>query len=519
MRFHRFALAAIAALLPVVAFAHGGGGGGGGGGGHHGGGGGGHHSSGGGYYFYYFPGDVVVSVPPPRIGDYSQIHTVAVVSAIGNTLELHHQGFLDSASKTIDISGWGIDAAVEADLQRYLAPRFTFKTVTYDRAAIERLDNGKMASGDSDLREKLASIPHDGIDAFIVVRPDVEGDMWGPQGLALMAPTNSEPRPLAWADYEIDVVDTHTMKTIGHAASRMLVAGGGLYAFPGMHQGPELALTSDLNPTAAQLAAMRQRFTLLTSLTLTSTVNDLGFNVPLPLQDVIKYFPAPPHFEPPSLTGPPRTVAVVSAIGDHITVDDQTFNHQRNLLPTTNWNLDSEIESRLSAALAKRVVVKPTPQVDRLALAKINLPITHAGLAMSIAGLKPTADVQAYVVVLKHQEDAPAGTLTGLTLTNHLPSGEAKPNVAASFAIAVVDARTLRPIWIQGASPNPQFHALLPTAPVDAALWPKDGATLSADQAASVHQKASVLIGDSVDATLDLLEMEGVIVPETANKN
>ncbi|HEY1632094.1 MAG TPA: hypothetical protein VGF56_12330 [Rhizomicrobium sp.] len=521
MKTRSIALSLVAALFPIMAVAHGGGGGGGGGGGHHGGGGGGggHHSSGGNIYFYYFPGEVVVSVPPPRIGDYSQIHTVAIVSAIGNTLELEHQGFLDSASKKIDISGWGIDAAVEADLQRYLAPRFAFKQVSFDRAAIEQLDNGKMASGDSDLREKLAAIPHDGIDAFIVVRPDVEGDMWGPQGLALAAPTNSEPRPLAWADYEIDIVDTHTMKTIGHASSRMLVAGGGMYAFPGMHQGPELALGSDLNPTPAQLSVMRQKFTLLTSLTLTSTVNDLGFNVPLPLQDVIKYFPAPPHFEPPSLTGPPRSVAVVSAIGDHVTVDDQTFNHQRTLLPTAGWNLDSEVEARLGAALSKRVVVKPAPQIDRAALARINLPITHAGLAMSITGLKPTTDVQAYVVVLKHQEDAPPGTLTGLTLTNHLTSGEAKPNVAASFAIAVVDARTLRPIWIQGASPNPDFRALLPTAPVDAAVWPKDGATLSPDQAAAVHQKAAALIGNSVDATIDLLEIEGVIVPQTADKN
>jgi hypothetical protein len=518
MRFGVCALALAAALSPVTGFAHGGGGGGGGGGhgGGHGGGGGGHHS--GGYYFYYFPGEVEMSVPAPRIGDYSQIHTVAVVSAIGNTLDLEHKAFLDSSSKAVDISNWALDAQVEADLQRYLGCKFAFKPVSYDRAAIERLNNDKTVIGDSDLKEKLAAIPHDGIDAFIVVRPDVEGDMWGPQGLALMAPSNSDPRPLAWADYEVDVVDTRTMKTISHASSRLLVAGGGFYSFPGLNRGADVALDSNLNPTPAQLVAMHRDFSQLVSLTLISTVNDLGFAVPLPIQDVIKLFPAPPHFAPPSLTGPPHTVAVISAVGDTLSVDDQSAGHRRTASAVANWNLDSEIEARLSAALAKRVTVRPAPAMDRALLAKVNLPITTAGLAMTISGLRPSSDVEAYVVVLKHQEDSDSG-VTALTLSNRTSHGDTKPNVTASFAIAVVDARTLRPVWIQGGSPNPSFAARFPTIVLDDAAWPQDGATLSPDQAKTVHQAATGLIGDSVSATVDLLQMEGVIAAPRANSN
>jgi hypothetical protein len=372
-----------------------------------------------------------------------------------------------------------------------------------------------MASGDSDLKAKLAEIAHDGIDAFIVVRPDVEGDMWGPQGLALIAPSGDNARPLAWADYEIDVVDARTLKTISHASSRLLVTAGGYYTFPGLDRGADVALDGDLNPTPPQLVAMRRDFSQLVSLTLMSTVNDLGFSVPLPLQDVLKFFPTPPHFDPPTLTGPPRTVAVVSAIGDTLAVDDRSAGHRLTTSPIASWNLDSEIEARLTASLARYVTVKPA-QADRAQLAKINLPITQSALGMTITGLKPSMDVQAYVVVLKHQEDAPAGAVSGLTLSNRTPSGGAQPNVAASYAIAVVDARTLHPVWIQGGSPNPNFAGRWPASLVDTTAWPQDGATLSPDQAKTVHQKTADLMGDSVNMTVELLQMEGVLVTRNA---
>jgi hypothetical protein len=505
-------LALAVAFSPAAVLAHGGGGGGGGG---HGGGGGGHHGGGG----YYYPIIIPVApptVPPARVGDYSKIHTIAIISAVGASLALESQRFLSANSKTLDISNWGIDAQIEADLRNDLSGRFAVKHVNYDRTGIEALYNGKSATGDSDLQAALAKLPGADVDAYIVIRPDIEGAMWGPAGLGLIAPTMSETRPITWANYEIDVIDARTFKTIGHAASRLISGNGGTYAFPGLYRGQDVALDNSLAPTDAQLAAMRRDFSQLVSATLVSTIGDMGFGIPLSYADALALVPVQieiPAYSAPGNSGPVRTVAIVSVLGDKIAFDDHGAAPGQRVAVANiaDWKLDDEIETEIRDALVNRLAVRPAT-VDRARLANVNMPVTDAALKTPVPGLGATPNADAYIIVFKHMEadPAPGGTVTGLAMSNGT-AGRTK--LAANYAIVLIDAHTLRPLWIQRGAPSPNFAS----KSLDAAVWPKDGAALSPEQAKTAHQLLSDTIADSITETLDLMTMEGVI-PSPANQ-
>jgi hypothetical protein len=478
----------------------------------HGGGGGGSHGGGARYqYITVIMTGGAVPVPAAQIGDYSHIRNVAIITAIGGGLTLHDSLIWSGPDQPpVNISGWGVDAQVENELTRLLGNRFTIKHADYDRAEIEALENGKGAIDPlARLRDKLRVIANDGIDAFIVVRPDVEGAMMGPPGLGVE--NRSDMRPVAWANYEIDIIDAHTLTVIGHAASRLQTRSGGPVGFPGRYRIGGFVVDGKQTPSTAQLAQMQTSFSSLISATLLSTLRALALGVTLPDPSERDLIPIPLAMKPFAKV---KNVAVISAIGNGLDLNHRGkfFEHNLTLTPIPDWNLDSEIEVQIATMLDKQFSVKTVP-VDRAALAKISPPANSASFAPPTHGLTPTQDVDLYILVLKHTTTwMGLDDLSGVGMWNQTPFGDEVTRVFADYTLAVVDAHTLRPILVRTGVMSPHWPQPQPIRTIDNSAFPKDWKTLSDDQAMTVHKAIMDMMTDSLGETLLHMSLTGQMV-------
>ena len=119
----------------------------------------------------FIPVPMYMGVREPRvnIGDVSNFHNVAVLSAIGSGLRLGKKNFLfKEGGKVLKIDDWNVDDQVVTTVQQLFGNRFQFKSVSYDRAALAALPNGKFDNSRTDLQKYLGVLPRDGLDAFIV---------------------------------------------------------------------------------------------------------------------------------------------------------------------------------------------------------------------------------------------------------------------------------------------------------------------------------------------------------------
>lgn len=68
--------------------------------------------------------------------EYANIHTVAVVSGIGNEIRLQKIGFglIGSNLETVPVEDWKIDPWVEANVTKAVSARFSIKSVTIDKS-------------------------------------------------------------------------------------------------------------------------------------------------------------------------------------------------------------------------------------------------------------------------------------------------------------------------------------------------------------------------------------------------
>jgi len=87
---------------------------------------------------------IYTRAPPPKvqIGSYANIHSVAVLSAIGGSITFQNHYFVAPITGSMDISEWKIDEQVGAMLHQYLGSRFKVHAVAYDRAALAAIPNG-----------------------------------------------------------------------------------------------------------------------------------------------------------------------------------------------------------------------------------------------------------------------------------------------------------------------------------------------------------------------------------------
>ena len=199
------------------------------------------------------------NLPGAQTANLAAIKTVAVISAIGQTVKVEHIGFWGTTTNVVDVTDWKLDDLTTALVKRLLGARFAFKDVAHDRAALAAIPNGPMDNSTTALAAYLASLPRDGLDAFLVIRPDVEYGAPCEIGLALMS--GSGIPPTECADYEIDVVDAHSLTILAKAYSRMQPAGGGDPTFSDYTVGEDLTPADDAILTDAQRAKLRFDFT------------------------------------------------------------------------------------------------------------------------------------------------------------------------------------------------------------------------------------------------------------------
>jgi hypothetical protein len=223
---------------------------------------------------------MIVPSPPARpgsaAGDYSKFHDVAIISAVGENLTIHSNGFI-GGTKKIDISNWKMDDEMSASIQQNLKGQFQFKTVAYDRARLAAIPNGPWNSPQNGLSAFLATVPNDGVDAFIVVRPDLVRNAPGYPGLAFQNGEAFHSSTLwLWANYEIDIVDAKTRSVIGEAYSQLDL--GGHVEFAGIStRDPGLKLDDDaLNATDEQLAKIHTLLSALMAASATATLHALN---------------------------------------------------------------------------------------------------------------------------------------------------------------------------------------------------------------------------------------------------
>lgn len=487
--------ALIAALAPSIAAAHGGGGGGG--------------------HYVYIPiygGNGPSIVPPAKRGDYSNIKTVAVISAIATKVTLGNMAVL-AEHKDIDVTDWNLDQTVETTVKQYLTPRFTVKSVAYDRAALAAIPNGHFDTGSArPVNDFLKALPVQGIDAFVVVRPDSEGSAPPAAGFSLDATNGFYPRPVEVANYEIDIVDAHTGAIIGHALSRIADRQQTPASFAAIYTPPDLTLSAKDTPSEYQHAEMKNDFARLIALSLRETLRSLNLGIALREVGSRTLIPIPPDKDPHKNI---NTVAVISAVGDQLELNHRApfFVHKLTKTPVSDWNLDSEIEAKMAAALGKRWAVKAVA-VDRAKLANVVIDYNACTLQTPIEGLTQTSDVDAYIVVVKNS--GPVGGLSdnvsGIGLWNMNGVGGESSGIFARYVIAIVDPNTLKPVWIQRGVTSPAHSPEIPLLVTSNANWPKDGGALTPDQAQRLRPAFSDIMNDSIPETMFRMALTGMMV-------
>jgi len=488
---------AMLALAASPAGAHGGGGGGGHGGGR------------GGYTSVYISGGVS-EVPPAVTGDTTKIHTVAIVSAIGQTLTLGRAGLL-ATHKDVDIADIKLDDVVDSELRKYLAGRFTFVDVPYDRAALAAIPNGKLDSSTAAVHAYLAALPGQNVDAFIVVRPDAEGAA-GTPGLSLLdASDTGAVRPSILANYEIDIVDAKDLKVISHTLSRVTLRQGDIEHFAALLGSADLNISPQQTPTDVQRVAMKKQYSHLLSISLIETLRSLNLGVALPPPGARVMVPIPPELQPfPKMT----RVAVISAIGDELDLNHRApfFVHTSGAAPIADWNLDDAVEADVRGALDKRLTVKQEP-ADRAKIAKLNVTVDQNGLATVIDGLQPASDVDAYIVVLKRKTvlGLAGDPVTGLALSNQTSIDSEHTAAFAMYEIALVDPHTFKPMLLVAGRTSPAKPVDIPSHVLDNAAWPKDGGALSPDQVKLVQPAMTDILADSIPETLMRMGLTGMM--------
>ncbi len=160
----------------------------------------------------------------------ANIHTVAIVSAIGHTVALQNVGLMVFTNSTdkFDADSWGLDDLVIKDATADLGDRFAVKTVDYDHEAFATQDTSWWNASSVPVEKLVANLPsRDGIDAFIVIYPVAVQDP--------ILQTNQYMRGLglyrhvfgfdhmhaAYAFYAVAVVDAHTNKIIADGSGRL----------------------------------------------------------------------------------------------------------------------------------------------------------------------------------------------------------------------------------------------------------------------------------------------------------
>lgn len=488
--------ALLAPLVALQAHAHGGGGGGGGS----------HGSSSHSYYMPVYVGGVGPMFPPTRVGDTSSIHSVAIVSAIGQSLTLG-DGALLATHSSLSIADWNFDRGVEDIVSRDLATRFTVKPVAHDSAALAAIPNGFYdTSSAKALQAYLAALPDHSVDAFVVVRPDAETGTPTTPGLSLDA-TVGATKPLEQANFEIDVIDSQSGRVISHAFSRAVDRQGVPVQFAMFNGSAAARVMPNTVPTDAQRALMKKDFERNVSLALRETLRSLQLGIALPEIGARNISPLTAAENPASKV--PK-IMIVSALGDSIEVDypGNLFNKRKDqTYPVADWNLDSEFEKRALSLLDKHFTPVTVP-VDRAKLATLVLGDPSVA-KLPVPGIAPgTPGVDLYVVLAKIHGTAASDNTTGLAMWGrHIDDFG---GIFCQYAVVLVEPKTARMMFAASGVSSPKFPSVLPYRATPKTDLPAPGAAgFTPGQADAAHTLLTQMMNDSIEEMLLRLHLSG----------
>ena len=154
---------------------------------------------------------------------YADIHTVGVISVIGQQATLKNVGVMvfGNTEDIFNIDDWGIDDLVIKKISASLASRFAVKAVSYDKSTFAHPKHDFRALQDNSMEKLVKELPNtEGVDAWIVVSPaSVQDPIIGTNqylsGLGFISHRSILHAIVgAYAFYEIDVIDAHTGKTM-----------------------------------------------------------------------------------------------------------------------------------------------------------------------------------------------------------------------------------------------------------------------------------------------------------------
>jgi len=461
---------------------------------------------GGGHYVYvpiYIPGGPAL-VPPAQAGDYSQIHKIAILTATAQSLMLGQQGWLVD-HKTIDISDLKLDDAVDAELRNYLAPRFTIVDVPYDRAALASFPNDKMHNSNKDVAGYLAALKASDIDAFVVVRPDAEGDGPLTPGLSL---ARSGAQPMIEANFSIDIIDAKTLKILGHALSRVNLRDVGSGSFAAFKAPASIDITPEQTPSDAQRAVIKTQFTRLLAVSVLETLRALNTGVTLPGAGGRTIVPVNPETDP---FRDVKSVAVVSTIGDALELYDLEMLggvSSTRRLPVPDMQINAQVETLVTQSLAKRFDVQDVPADLRKSLHD------RGAAAEAQAASVKKAGIDALILIFGFPSSG-YSAFEGIGLARKPTLFGKSTAFFVSYVIAIVDTKTGKILAAHRSALPPSFPSDVSISTVDDSLWPVEPAPpaplvpLTADQSMQIHDLAMKQLEAGIPETMLHMQLTG----------
>ena len=158
------------------------------------------------------------ATPPtaPSQADVGSIHSIAIISGLGNAFNVQHTGFMVFGNSYTSLTpDWDVDGYVAQKTTALLSPKYQVKPVTYDKAAFDDKNMFEPPSW-------LNSLPTTDADAFLVFdrarnQDPVVPTNQHPEGLGVYSVSVYE---VVHAYYMVYLVDAHTHKILARADGR-----------------------------------------------------------------------------------------------------------------------------------------------------------------------------------------------------------------------------------------------------------------------------------------------------------
>jgi hypothetical protein len=442
-------------------------------------------------------------IGPARIGDYSAIRNVAVISALGDTLcVIDNSGFF-GRDHEVDIAAWAMDAQIVAASRDYFAGRFNIVDVPHDRLALAQYPNRGLLRSNQAMEEFLAALPHEGIDAFVVIRPDVPYAARGKEGLSIQA---YDDWLEIWANYSVTLYDANTHDVIGQADARFTDRPSEEPYFAGFELGIDLA--DDLIPTAEQMAALKREYLELVSYSYLETLRALELGITLP---------APGARQTVGLADSRyadiETVAVVSTIDPVVKAYDHRMfvGGVESLIDAPHCTVNADFETIMEEYLAPHFTIVEAA-LDRAAIEAAG---THEGndIRERFPELPETPAADAYVLLYDFATFPPdRGVLTytpeGVGLFQAVKGYVNETYAFAHVMILIVDGRTRE--LISGLMATTSEDFLLPTSlEIGMDNWFSEAEDMTPERERIMREAINTLAADALPDTLYRMGVTG----------